>query len=200
MPDASRSPFTITGTGNITCYTLGASTVTSSTLMPPHPLTYASTTSVSISGNVFVAYAPPLLPEEDVAAARVDWEERQRRSEEYLARRVVAGERATQLLLAVLDAAQRASYEADRTFVVIGSHGGRYRIHRGSNGNVEALDPVTGERTARLCAHPTMRHGLLPDSDVALAQLLHLRTDEPGFCRVANVHWGRRPDVATLAA
>lgn len=93
-------------------------------------------------------------------------------------------------------------YEADRVFEVIGSRGGRYRIRPGHMANVDALDPVTGEVTGRLCAHPDLwdGHGTLPDPDIALGQLLHLTTDEPGFCRLANVHGGRRPAVAELAA
>lgn len=114
--------------------------------------------------------------------------------------RAVAIARATDLLLMLLDPVQRVAYEADRAFEVVGSHGGLYRIRPGSVGNVDVLDAVTREVTGRLCAHPSMVDGHLPDPDVAVAQLLHLTTDEPRFCRTANVHRGRRPGIAALAA
>jgi hypothetical protein len=118
------------------------------------------------------------------------------------ARRTQAVDRSTELLLAVLSAEQRARYQTERVLEVIGSHGGRYRIRPGSMANVDALDPASGEVVARLCAHPDLwdGHGSLPNPDIALGQLLHLTTDEPGFCRLANVHMGRRPGVAALAA
>jgi hypothetical protein len=111
-------------------------------------------------------------------------------------------DRATALLLSVLDETQAAQYQADRTFEVIGSHGGLYRIRPGIMANVDALHPETREFIGRLCAHPRERdaNGYLPDQDLALGQLLDLTSDEPGFCRTANVHGGRRPEVAALAA
>jgi hypothetical protein len=128
--------------------------------------------------------------------------EREVEAEARRTRRAQAVDRSAELLLVILSAEQRMRYEAERVFEVIGSHGGRYRIRPGSMANVDALDPVTGEVTGRLCAHPQIwdGHGSLPDPDIALGQLLHLTTDEPGFCRLANVHGGRRPEVAALAA
>jgi hypothetical protein len=147
---------------------------------------------------------PPLLPAtpEDLERLERRRIEREVEAEARRTRRAQAVDRSAELLLVILSAEQRMRYEAERVFEVIGSHGGRYRIRPGSMANVDALDPVTGEVTGRLCAHPQIwdGHGSLPDPDIALGQLLHLTTDEPGFCRLANVHGGRRPEVAALAA
>lgn len=126
------------------------------------------------------------LRDEQVAAARREHEARQARREEARARA-----RAT--LLRWLTDEQRAQYEDDETFYVVGSAGGRYRIRRGSNGNVDWIDPAAGEPAARLCAHPDLYAGGaiddLPDPDIALAQMLHLATDEAGWLAIANIHW-----------
>lgn len=114
--------------------------------------------------------------------------------------RTAAVDRATRTLLELLDPTQRAQYEISRTFEVIGSEGGRYRIRPGSMGNVDWLD--AGQAAGVLCAHPVLwtGEGHLPDPDVALAQLLALTTDEAEFVRTANVHRGRRPTHLALAA
>jgi hypothetical protein len=122
--------------------------------------------------------------------------------EEQLRARTAAVDRATATLLGLLNEAQRVSYEADRTFMLVGSHGGLYRIRPGSMGNVDWFDPTEAERPAgQLCAHPVLHdgEGHLPDPDVALAQLLHLTTDEPGWLRRANVHAGRAPRYPVAA-
>lgn len=124
---------------------------------------------------------------------RVDQEWEQERAQRARSR-TEAIERATALLLAVLDERQRESYQATETFDVIGSRGTHYRIHMGSMGNVEWLTP-DGETGGRLCAHPSMNEHWLPDQDVALSQLLALTTDETAFVRLANVHRGRRPEL-----
>lgn len=108
------------------------------------------------------------------------------------AARIVARDRADELLVSMLDTTQRETYRLTGEFMVIGSAGGLYRIKRGTSGNVEWI-AMDGQPGARLCAHPEMREGWLPDQDVALAQLLALTTDEPAFVARANVHWGRRP-------
>jgi len=125
--------------------------------------------------------------------------ERERRRDEY----AVATSRATALLLSLLSPEQRASYERDRTFMVIGSAGGIYRIRPGAMGNVDWIDPASSGREVAgvLCAHPQLwtPDGTLPDPDVALAQMLALTTDEAGFIATANVHRGRRPMITAAA-
>jgi hypothetical protein len=177
------------------------------------PVVWTSGTAATVFYNYDdggLYYAPPydraVVDTEEAPTARerraAQRAEMLRRQEEYEARLVVVNERATQLLLSVLDEVQAAQYRADRTFDVIGSHGGRYRIRAGIMATVDALDPATREVTGRLCAHPREwdANGRLPDPDLALGQLLDLTTDEPGFCRTANLHGGRRPEVAALAA
>lgn len=123
---------------------------------------------------------------------RAQYEQHRRERAE---RRTAAVQRATQTLLGILDDTQQAAYQADRTFEVIGSLGGRYRIRPGSTGNVDWIDPDTSQVGGVLCAHPILwdGHGHLPDPDVALAQMLALSTDEAYFVQAANVHRGRRP-------
>lgn len=124
-------------------------------------------------------------------AARVAAEEQRRIA------RAHATNRASATLRQFLTPDQWASFERDRTFQVVGSAGGLYRLRYGVAGNVDwleggGLDDAAGV----LCAHPRAvdEDGYyLPTPDVLLAQMLALVTDEPGFVRVANVHRGRRP-------
>lgn len=133
-----------------------------------------------------------LTPEEE-AARREREAERDRQMEERLRIRDEASGRARELLLALLDDTQRASYEETSSFEIVGSAGNRYRINRGANGNVLWLDD--DEVRGRLCAHPDFVDGYLPDADVALAQMLALTTDEAAWLQRANVHAGRRPPI-----
>lgn len=107
-----------------------------------------------------------------------------------------ATERATVVLMSFLTPAQQASYERDKSFRVVGSAGGVYRIRYGSAGNVDWFAPGAVDRpTGILCAHPDLWDGgdYLPTPASMLAQALALITDEPGFVRDANIHWGERP-------
>lgn len=129
------------------------------------------------------------------AALADDIAEIHRYADQQRRSRTAANDRAAGLLLSLLTPQQQQSYRETGSFEVIGSAGGRYRINKGTAGNVEWFDPATGRVAAKLCAHPSMRHdeGWLPESDVAVGQMLALTTDEPGFVQIANVHAGRRP-------
>lgn len=118
----------------------------------------------------------------------------QRQREDRARARVLASDRASELLMSLLSDEQAHAYHLTGEFEVMGSAGGLYRVRRGTSGNIDWIDPE-GQVGARLCAHPTMAQGWMPEQDVAAAQVLALITDEPGFVRVANVHWGRRPPV-----
>ena len=107
--------------------------------------------------------------------------------------RIVATDRAEELLFSLLTDEQAESYRRDGSFVVIGSHGGRYRITRGVSGNILWLPEGSEQPYARLCAHPTMAESWLPTPDVQVAQLLALITDEREFVNRANIHSGRYP-------
>lgn len=58
----------------------------------------------------------------------------------------------------------------------------RYRIDRGSHGNVKRLD-AKGSIIESLCIQPRG----VPDADAMLAQKLWLETDEPTFRKIANI-------------
>jgi hypothetical protein len=129
---------------------------------------------------------------EETAEAREQREAREReaarRQRERRAVRLVANDRATELLLELLTAEQARSYTERGYFEVRGSRGGRWRIrNRGQQGNVELM-AETGELAgARFCCHPPASGGLLlPDADAHIAQMLAIATDEAEFVRTAN--------------
>jgi hypothetical protein len=112
--------------------------------------------------------------------------------------RTAAQDRAAALLESMLPPEQVQRYRLVGSFEIIGSHGTLYRVNRGVAGNIEWIKP-DGTVGGRLCAHPDMYSTWLPEADVHLSQLLALMTDERAFCRVANVHQGRRPPAAVAA-
>jgi hypothetical protein len=140
----------------------------------------------------------PLIPETGTAPAveQPTWLMMEEQREQRRLARTRATDRATTILRELLTPQQRADFERDRAFQVVGSAGGLYRIRYGTAGNVEWWEPGSPSEVAGvLCAHPDMWDGVgwLPTPDVMLAQMLALTTDEPGFVRTANVHRGRRP-------
>lgn len=108
--------------------------------------------------------------------------------------RFQAQARADELLESMLSPEQVQAYQLRGEFEVIGSRGTLYRIKRGTSGNIEWIKP-DGSVGGRICAHPDMSPSWLPTSDVMLAQMLALTTDEAAFVAVANVHAGERPPV-----
>ena len=91
--------------------------------------------------------------------------------------------RALTLLKEWLSPEQRACYERFRYFEVVGSHTGtRYRIHHGTQTNVEELSH-TGQRVCKWCFVP---EGNLVVGDVMLAQKIALETNERDALSVAR--------------
>jgi hypothetical protein len=91
--------------------------------------------------------------------------------------------RALALLKSWLSPKQRASYERFRYFDVIGSDTGtRYRIHHGTQTNIEELNS-TGHHVCKWCFVPD---GDLVAGDVMLAQKVALETNERGALSVAH--------------
>jgi hypothetical protein len=91
--------------------------------------------------------------------------------------------RALTLLKEWLSPEQRACYERFRYFDVIGSDTGtRYRIHHGTQTNIEELGH-TGQRVCKWCFVP---EGDLIAGDVMLAQKIALETNERGALSVAH--------------
>ena len=94
-----------------------------------------------------------------------------------------ANAQAQRLLNEWLSPEQRACYERVRYFEVIGSDTGtRYRIHHGTQTNIEELS-LTGQRVCKWCFVP---EGDLVAGDVMLAQKIALETNERGALAVAH--------------
>jgi hypothetical protein len=91
--------------------------------------------------------------------------------------------RALTLLKEWLSPEQRASYERLGYFEVVGSDTGKsYRIHHGTQTNIEELSH-TGQRVCKWCFVPD---GDLVAGDVMLAQKIALETNERGALTVAH--------------
>jgi hypothetical protein len=91
--------------------------------------------------------------------------------------------RGVSLLRRWLSSEQRAQFEANGYFDVIGCHSGRrYRIYYSTATNVIELDE-TGVRTSGWCFMPA---GDLVAGDVMLAQKIALETNELGALAVAQ--------------
>jgi len=91
--------------------------------------------------------------------------------------------RALALLKEWLSPKQRACYERFRYFDVVGSDTGtRYRIHHGTQTNIEELGN-TGHQVCKWCFVPD---GDLVAGDVMLAQKIALETNERGALSVAH--------------
>ena len=91
--------------------------------------------------------------------------------------------RALTLLKEWLSPRQRTSYERYRYFDVVGSDTGtRYRIHHGTQTNIEELSG-TGQHVCKWCFVPD---GDLVAGDVMLAQKIALETNERGALSVAH--------------
>ncbi|QOG23011.1 MULTISPECIES: hypothetical protein [Bradyrhizobium] len=106
--------------------------------------------------------------------------------------------RALRLLRSWLSPAQRAEFDSKGYFDVVGCDSGkRYRIRRGTSGNVNEIDE-DGRLGAGWCFVPL---GGLVEGDVMLAQKIALETDEERTLSVANnfpgpIRWrlpGSRP-------
>jgi hypothetical protein len=98
-------------------------------------------------------------------------------------RRVKAEQKAIALLKEWLSPAQRAQYERDGHFEVMGSHSGkRYRIRRAGHMNIDELSEH-GALVTIWCFGPD---GYLPVGDVMLAQKIALETNEKAALQVAN--------------
>jgi hypothetical protein len=91
--------------------------------------------------------------------------------------------RALKLLKGWLSPAQLSAYEDRRYFEVVGCDSGTaYRIHHGTQANIEQLD-AHGQPVCRWCFVP---QGGLVAGDVMLAQKIALETYESSALRVAN--------------
>lgn len=112
-------------------------------------------------------------------------EEAERKLAEETARRKKAEETAELLLISYLDTLQKAQYEREKAFTVIGESGKRYRVERRRSGNVVELEERDGKHlgVARYCAHHVAD---VPVGDDMLAAMLMLRHDEKEYLKIAN--------------
>jgi hypothetical protein len=94
--------------------------------------------------------------------------------------------RAAALLQSLLSEVQRRQLQ-ERQYFELMVEGGekparRYRIYRGSAGNIKRLD-AEGNEVESWCVHPRG----IPDCDVMAGQMLHLMHDDEGLRKTANV-------------
>lgn len=141
-----------------------------------------TTTTYTNANATFGVWVQAQRETEEQKAARearqAEWAAEQKKREQE---RKEAEARAEALLVAALTAEQRAQKQRDGWFLVDCKSGKRYRIDRGTHGNVKELDDA-GRVVATLCAQPDR----VPAPDAHLAQKLMLETDEAAFLRVAN--------------
>jgi len=103
--------------------------------------------------------------------------------------------KARALLLSFLDFDQKEKFEKDRSFVMVGKSGRRFRINWGRVGNIELLQAEGEVWQERYCVHPI--DGTLPTPDVMLGQMLALAHDDEATLRIANLS-GRNPEFPNI--
>ena len=103
--------------------------------------------------------------------------------------------KARALLLSFLDFDQKEKFEKDRSFVMVGKSGRRFRINWGRVGNIELLRAEGEVWQERYCVHPI--DGALPTPDVMLGQMLALAHDDEATLRIANLS-GRNPEFPNI--
>lgn len=118
-----------------------------------------------------------------VEAERLRYAEAERKQKE-------AEARAETLLVENLRLQQRNDYLEKRHFDVVGRSGTRYRVHRGTVGNIDVVGK-DGVVRHRLCGHPQD----VPVSDVLLAQKLMLEHDDNDFVKRCNRHAATRAQI-----
>lgn len=124
----------------------------------------------------------------EASAARRARENEERNRQETLRKfRVeqvsLAQDKAEKLLLSVLTEEQQRELREKR-YVTCKSRksGNRYRVYRGTHGNVRQIDH-TGKEIAQLCVQPDN----VPEGDSMIAQLLHIEHNEEEFRKTANI-------------
>lgn len=132
-------------------------------------------TSITSTGT---GYAE--TPEQREAREQRDREYRERYARNQAELRA-ARDRANALLEKHLDERQKKDWKEKGWFIVDAKSGKKYRIDRGTHGNVKLLDE-TGRVVRGYCAQPND----VPEGDANLAQKLALEHDEEAFLRVAN--------------
>lgn len=132
-----------------------------------------------IAGAPFVPRKKTLREVRAELKRRADYE---REAAERREREAAANVRAEALLRASLTREQRENLDLFGCFYLNTKAGRRYRIDRGTHGNVKLVD-ARGCELERLCAQPNG----VPTCDAMLAQKLALEANEESYRRVANI-------------
>lgn len=131
--------------------------------------------------------------ERQAAANRANNERFYQEAEKHALKRATAKVRAQRLLAMSLAREQLKDLDEKGFFLVEVKSGHRYRIYKGTHGNVKREED--GVLVESLCIQPTE----VPAEDAMLAQKLHLEADEEDFRRTANITRLVRPgDEARL--
>lgn len=126
--------------------------------------------------------APQPETQEQIAARAqrdADWKRQQ--AADRAAREVVE-KRAEAMLMSVLTPEQRAELLRDGHFHCRSKVGNRYRIKRGTHGNVKRVNEH-GKEIESLCVQPSG----IPVADCMVAQKLHIEFNEDEFRKTANI-------------
>ncbi len=116
-------------------------------------------------------------------ARRIETERRDAQNRAAAAVTQAAKERAEKLLQSVLTDEQKTELRDKGYFHCRSKQGNRYRIRRGTHGNVRKLDPTGTKEIESLCIQPRD----VPEGDVLLAQRFMIENDEEAFRKTANI-------------
>lgn len=94
----------------------------------------------------------------------------------------IANEKAETLLLENIPEEEVARYKRAGYFFVHSQSGKKYKVKKGTHGNVFLMCPDTEKEKVRYCVQPNG----VPVGDANLAQALYLKFDEAGFLARAN--------------
>ena len=92
-----------------------------------------------------------------------------------------AEQRAKELLMSLLDEVQKAMFEKEKYFHVVGQSGKVYRIRKGRAGNLRLIED--NKEVEKYCVHPDEQ---VPDEDTMVAQLIMLKHRENELIGMSN--------------
>jgi hypothetical protein len=177
--------------GTISSVTCGSNTVTWQYWVSGTCVNAAST---QISSNVWTPWVEKVEETAAQKAERIAREEARRaelaemarlnalRAEQAQKERMEAEARAEVLLLENLEEEERNRYLRAGYFYVFSKSGKKYKVKKGTHGNVYLMDPITDKEQVRYCVQP----GGVPVGDANLAQALFLKHAEAEFLAKAN--------------
>lgn len=175
----SSTASTFTTTGNVwsTWVTLAPTSSSSATItVAPTWGNWVETEAQRAAREALAKYRYPAEP--DAEADRV-WRLEQ---EKLAALKAEADARAEKLLLEWLAHEEAERYRRAGYFYVMSESGKKYKIKKGSHGNVYLIDPETEKEKVSYCVQP----GGVPVGDVNLSQALFLKHAEADFLKAAN--------------